>query len=363
MERCDPALGCVESPRACDDGIACHRNGCDPGTRACVHTPDDSLCPDGQWCGEAGCIACLADGDCDDGALCTADTCLPDGSCQHLPDDRLCGGHPWCDGDYTCAPFLGCVVGRPRDCDDGIACDRNTCVEAIRSCTHTPDDSACPPTQLCGLSGCEPFIYAQTPVALYQVELPSGRVLEVGATGLMAFDLAFTPSRVLYGTQGELVFTLDRKTGVPLSMSPLLPVFEGMNALGSASDGSLYGAGGSTIYLIDPDSWTVATVAHLPSQYSSSGDLAFVGDALFTTVYRPGNSSDDLALVDLAAGTAKIVGPIGYSDVYGLAPYDGELYGFAQGGQILRIDMATGAGSLIAETQLQFYGAGSLPGR
>jgi hypothetical protein len=42
--------GCVAVPRNCDDGVSCTRDTCSESTRSCVHSPDDSLCPDTQLC-------------------------------------------------------------------------------------------------------------------------------------------------------------------------------------------------------------------------------------------------------------------------------------------------------------------------
>ena len=37
-------------PMNCDDGIACTTDSCDANTNACVHTPNDSACPNGEYC-------------------------------------------------------------------------------------------------------------------------------------------------------------------------------------------------------------------------------------------------------------------------------------------------------------------------
>jgi hypothetical protein len=56
--RCDPALGCVLTPRSCDDAVDCTRDACSDVTRSCAHTPDDTLCPSTALCSaRRGCDA------------------------------------------------------------------------------------------------------------------------------------------------------------------------------------------------------------------------------------------------------------------------------------------------------------------
>ncbi|NOY92383.1 MAG: hypothetical protein GXP55_14410, partial [Deltaproteobacteria bacterium] len=42
-------------------------------------------------------------------------------------------------------------------CDDSVACTRDSCGEPGASCSHTPDDSLCAPTERCdATAGCVP---------------------------------------------------------------------------------------------------------------------------------------------------------------------------------------------------------------
>jgi hypothetical protein len=47
---CDGDGGCASNARDCDDGISCTRDTCSETAKSCVHTPDDSLCPDTELC-------------------------------------------------------------------------------------------------------------------------------------------------------------------------------------------------------------------------------------------------------------------------------------------------------------------------
>jgi len=64
---CDPAKGCVFSPRDCSDGFACTNDSCDEEKMACEHTPIDSECPADELCSPLrGCASfiygCASDG-------------------------------------------------------------------------------------------------------------------------------------------------------------------------------------------------------------------------------------------------------------------------------------------------------------
>ncbi len=87
--------GCTHHP-ACDDGLACTLDACDPDTGACAHTPDDAVCDDGEPCtsdacdAAAGCTHVPNDAVCDDGLACTDDWCgvYPAPSCDATSGER-----------------------------------------------------------------------------------------------------------------------------------------------------------------------------------------------------------------------------------------------------------------------------------
>ena len=80
---------------------------------------------------------------------------------------------------------------------------------------------------------------------------------------------------------------------------------------------------------------------------ASAGDLAFAHGRLFATVDRSGSTWSLLATVNIRTGAAKIIGPAGYQDVYGLVTSKGALYGATFGGKFLAISPRTGRGKVI----------------
>ncbi|OQC06310.1 MAG: Dictyostelium (slime mold) repeat protein [Candidatus Hydrogenedentes bacterium ADurb.Bin101] len=103
------------TPVTCDDGDLCTDDSCDAAT-GCVFTPvtcdDGDLCTDDSCDAATGCV--FTPVTCDDGDLCTDDSCDAATGCVFTPitcDD----GNP-CTID-TCYPDAGCVYSWNPECD------------------------------------------------------------------------------------------------------------------------------------------------------------------------------------------------------------------------------------------------------
>jgi hypothetical protein len=95
----------------CNDGIDCTEDLCTvAGT--CQNSPDDGLCPSGQFCSlSEGCISgCSSDEDCADGL--------------------------WCNGVENCFGTTCVPSSTPRSCDDGNSCTIDYCNEDIDACEY-----------------------------------------------------------------------------------------------------------------------------------------------------------------------------------------------------------------------------------
>jgi len=101
---------------------------------------DDCICvPDcqGKDCGDDGCGGSC--GGCDDGNLCTTDSCDEvTGQCGHEPKDCDDNGNS-CSEDI-CHPLTGQCIHYPEDCDDGDCCTIDSCDEVSGQCKHIPCD-------------------------------------------------------------------------------------------------------------------------------------------------------------------------------------------------------------------------------
>lgn len=374
--RCDVQLGCTWSARDCGGGASCNAPQCDETLRACVPRLDDSRCPAKQHCTEGGCVECVTAAHCDDGALCTVDTCSAQhrcvhtpsaalcddgaactvdvcderGVCQHAPsdaacDDRIgctvdrclnaqcthaadaakCDDGVFCNGPEVCSVTTGC--GPPVEapfCDDGVTCTRDRCDEAAKQCTSTPDDASCGPGLLCGTAGCGVFAYATTSRGLYDVQLPSGSAKLIGQTVLGAdagtllslTDIALDPDGTLFGTSGGLLVTVNRLTG---RLTPRLSLMQSLNALDVLPGGELYGSGGATVISINRVTGAKQQVATLPGNMVASGDLAVVDGHILITAVGPGQGTDRLVEVITDGGASRVIGDTGVNCIWGLA--------------------------------------------
>ncbi len=164
-ESCDPVNGCAPgAPPNCNDGIACTFDTCDPITGDCLHTPSDALCNNGDFCdgdevcGASGCTA-GEPRSCNDSVACTVDACdEKTNACVHLALDAFCDNGEICDGSETCDPLGGCQPGVPPNCNDGVVCTLDSCDPASGACVHTPSDALCDNGRACdGQESCDPL--------------------------------------------------------------------------------------------------------------------------------------------------------------------------------------------------------------
>ena len=124
----------------CDDNNPCTQDLCIPDGQ-CDHVAvpgpcdDEDACTTGDHCSNGSC-ANLGAKDCDDGNLCTNDSCVPEIGCQYSLNAAACDDGNPCTTVDQCADGI-CVGGESDDCDDGNACTTDQCVPDA-GCTHAP---------------------------------------------------------------------------------------------------------------------------------------------------------------------------------------------------------------------------------
>jgi len=158
---CDPVYGCLYKVKGtkrdassladCDDGDLCTLDSCNSAT-GCVNTP--VTCNDGNVCTDDYCeggYCKTRPTNCDDGNSCTTDTCSIISGCIHT--FNLCGGskctttscndHNACTTD-TCNTSTGCTFPTIT-CDDGNYCTDDYCDFPTQTCKTRPANLYCPP--------------------------------------------------------------------------------------------------------------------------------------------------------------------------------------------------------------------------
>ena len=146
------------APADCDDGNICTEDSCSPES-GCQHQNNSLPCQDGNACtlGDQ-CVngACMSETtlDCDDKNPCTDDTCTPAGGCQHSNNAAPCSDQNACTLNDSCGGGL-CKPGPSLACNDGNLCTDDTCNPAL-GCLYEANSLPCDDGNACTLSdGCE----------------------------------------------------------------------------------------------------------------------------------------------------------------------------------------------------------------
>jgi hypothetical protein len=143
-DACVVGTGCTTTPIVCDDTNPCTGDTCDPSV-GCVATPltgqscaDANLCDGQEFCNSAGMCVAGIPLTCDDGNLCTIDSCDPATGCVATPNvGASCSDGNLCNGNETCNAIGACTAGTPLSCNDGQSCTNDSCDPSL-GCAHTP---------------------------------------------------------------------------------------------------------------------------------------------------------------------------------------------------------------------------------
>jgi hypothetical protein len=195
---------------------------------------------------------------------------------------------------------------------------------------------------------------------LYTVDPFTGATSLIGAMGVVMFDIAYHPSVGLLGVTGGAAGDLYRINPTTGAVTLIGNTGFFLNALAfNPTTGVLYAASGNDLYTVNvlTGAGTLVGSDVGANQYSSSGDLEFDGAGnLYLTSLGPG-PNDWLYRLDPATGDGTRLGNMGFALVYGLAYQSGVMYGFTSGGQVITVNLATGAGTAGPAYGLNFYGA------
>lgn len=124
----------------CDDGNLCTDDSCN-GDGSCANTPNNVICNDGSICTQVdqcngGVCVGLNPLLCNDGNACTDDSCDPVVGCLSAANTAPCTDNNECTTNDTCAGGF-CVGGSPAACDDGNPCTNDSC-NSVSGCQNTP---------------------------------------------------------------------------------------------------------------------------------------------------------------------------------------------------------------------------------
>ena len=189
----------------CDDGNVCTDDTCD-ALSACVYTPveDGTPCPDSDLCnGEETCQAGVCEAGtpltCNDSEACTDDSCEPATGCIYTPveDGTSCDDDKFCTETDICQ--AGVCEGSGDPCDDENDCTDDTCYEVDDSCSYICNASG--PADPC----CEDPVCADAPSCSFRVTLDPGDVwVEASGVGIKVPLCLSNPEDVVGGVQVDI---------------------------------------------------------------------------------------------------------------------------------------------------------------
>jgi hypothetical protein len=195
----------------------------------------------------------------------------------------------------------------------------------------------------------------------YELKVPEGTLKPLGKLDRIYGDVAFSNDKqTIYGSDTGQIRTVSPELGTWESTF-LVPITNPRDLVGLevGPDGILYGAQDTIVVRIDPHTGIETPLATFPTGYVASGDLGFANGRMFASAAVRAGAQDDLLVeIDPVTGTMRSIGPIGTSCVLGLGGVNDTLYGVTCEGNLYAIDLATGAGTLLAKLgDHYFFGA------
>lgn len=187
------------------------------------------------------------------------------------------------------------------------------------------------------------------------VDVSSGMVTIIGNMGITMTDIAFAPNGELYAISFSNLYRLNLATAAPTLIGP--HGIPGGNGLVFGSDGTLYGAGSSSLMLFTIDLQTGDSTAFGNMGYFSAGDMVFFNQEMYLA-----STTNELVSIDLGnSGIGTPIGPFGFANVFGLATADdGVIYGTANL-DVFAVDTITGNGTFVSnysgQGMTQSYGS------
>lgn len=193
-------------------------------------------------------------------------------------------------------------------------------------------------------------VFGHSDNTLYRVDTISRTVTEVGAfNGCTNInDIALDESSSIYASTGTELFYVETNTGnctrISTGTFPNSLSFVPAGTVESNRE-ALVGFQGGDYVKIDTKSGAVEKLGSIGDGLESSGDVVSAkGGKTYVTVRGKGcTDSDCLIEIDPTTGAlTKNHGPIGKTQVFGLAFWGGELYAFTNAGELVLITLDSG---------------------
>jgi hypothetical protein len=213
-----------------------------------------------------------------------------------------------------------------------------------------------------------PAVYVHSPTDLYEITPETFELTHVAAFG-GAFDgdtmtdIAVDRAGVVIGISFTQLYRVDPSTAGCALIAPLPRQFNGLTFMESPTDPNVDVLIGTTVqgevWQIDVASGATTRLGRYGGGIASAGDVVSVrGFGTIAAVRQQSDTTDRVARVDLLTGNAVMIGDTGMTDIFGIAFWGGQLYGFTDGGTFVLIDPATGKATVQTNGTIRWWGAG-----
>ena len=211
------------------------------------------------------------------------------------------------------------------------------------------------------------YVFAHSDQKLYRVDPDTLDIQLVGRFDWRGnhdemTDIAIDGEGNMIGISYDRVYAVNSDTAATSYLADLDRSFNGLSFLpdpsqpgreiliGAAQDGS--------VYQIDPVTGASSPRGNYGDGMGSSGDIVSVdGFGTAATVTTGFGGSDQLVRVD-SDSSAEPIGDTGVEDLWGLGFWGDKVYGFAEDGSFLLLDVDTGEAQFIANAGVAWWGAG-----
>jgi DNA-binding beta-propeller fold protein YncE len=212
-------------------------------------------------------------------------------------------------------------------------------------------------------------VFGHSENTLYRVDTVTRSVTQVGVFEGCTYvaDIALDESSNIYASTGAELYYVETNTAhctrIAAGTFPNSLSFVPAGTVEPDRE-ALVGFQGGDYIKIDPATGAVTKIGAIGAGLESSGDIVSAkGGKTFVTV-KGKDCADCLVEIDPATGAlTKNWGPIGKADVFGLAFWAGDLYGFTNAGELLLITIDTGTLVMqpipVTDAPMKFWGAGS----
>ncbi len=188
---------------------------------------------------------------------------------------------------------------------------------------------------------------------LFTLDPATGSSGLVGPTGMAnVTDIAFH-GPTLYGVSFSQFLRLNPDTGAAIAIGNTGFT---TNGLAVSEEGTIYsGTTDGKLIRINPVTGVGTLIGLFGGGMTSSGDLAIDDNGVLYGALNSGGSVV-IARIDRATGVATVIGPTGFSTVYGLAILCCRFFGCTSAGELLSLNAATGAGTVIGKNAVSMGG-------